>query len=273
MRRIWKVAAALIALGILGPPLWLVLTDAPAYAAKTGKVVDAQQKGIPDVAIIASAKFELRYALEGGAQGVLYRFVTYTDTDGNYSIPGMWSHAMTMFPVLPGATPRVKWVITAFKPGYLIVGDENGLVLDEKGRPVAEPNSVDTSPETHGWFAAMRIAPILMAQANASLQQVAIYYERVVWAQGWPENSRFSPSEVALRKIGYDFLVPFVCAAPSDQRMNWNPANFAYDRVKVFDELERTEPTNWDAAYSQPSLAYKTAKNICSAMTGAGAYP
>jgi len=273
MRKALKITVLGLVLLMLSPCVWVVAKDYRVYAAKEGFVLDRDGKGIPDVAVIATAQFDVRYPLEGSAHDVLYRFIVHTDASGKYRVPSAWSEALRFFPAVPGVVPRVSWILTAFKPGLVIVGDVPALIADSDGRQRFQPDSISFPPSVSGGPWGLNVVSIRMEQANMTARQAAFYYGDIVAAFGWVHDAQFAPQEVAMRKDGYDFFVPLVCNAPANQKMDWDPIGFAYDRARALTAIEHAEPTDWNAAYSHPSLAQKTAGTICSAMSGPGAYP
>lgn len=90
-----------------------------ANSMKYGRIVDATTgKGIPDVSVIAAANF---FAGPGLGGDNTYRVISHTDENGNYWIPSTWLQMNIMPPV---GSPHTRWLISAYKLGYVFVGDE-----------------------------------------------------------------------------------------------------------------------------------------------------
>lgn len=167
---------------LLAPTLYEIAKDSSAYVAKSGMVVDAGTgEGLSGVNVIAVGTVSMQTLMGSGSSAVLYRYVTKTDEKGLYSIPSTWTSAATRFIPFPASTkPRVSWVITAFKIGYVIAGDESAAPSGSPGAPLRKPASSTKSPTYVRHFFFSEIEPIKMKAFNLSDRDKSIYYGEIL---------------------------------------------------------------------------------------------
>jgi hypothetical protein len=199
------------------------LSGVKVYTHKVGRVVDVTTgKGMPDVAVIAVAKSGGINYLGGSGQNTLYRYITYTDANGDYAIPSMWSHLTTWLPFFNDI--QVGWNLTTLKPGYAIVGDEKAWDFHEYDQGYAAPSQRDSPSAT--WLGiVVRVAPIRMNPVELSLKAASLYYREMIIADAQYMDS---PEERALRKPTYENLTQRVCAeGPNAEIDNWTAEGLA----------------------------------------------
>ena len=143
----WRgvLIVALIFLPFLSQAPGCVMANSP----KVGRVVDeVTGKGLADATVIASARFNVELPSGGSGSDMPYRVIARTDRDGNYFIPSTWSHIRF---ALPGMDAREAWVITVYKPGYVVARDAAHLgVFRPSGRNAYRAESTVLSPEASG---------------------------------------------------------------------------------------------------------------------------
>lgn len=262
-----KLVIGVLLVLLVFPILAQVFGNAKAYLPKTGRIVDLETgKGMADTTVIAVATFYAPNPVEGSAHGTLYRIITHTDSDGDYSIPSTWSHVVFAFPALPGTTPKVTWIITAYKPGYAIVGDEVAWVFDEYGQASYFPRSTWFSPASTFQGVSVHVAPITMKTVDLSLKEAAVYAWRIA-SYGSALDARERPEEIALREnLNFRFM-PLVCKLDPETKMDSTEAGalttFARDYLKARSKLSELEPQGYRDLYMRPVFH---ASNVCAAM-------
>ena len=68
--------------------------------------------------------FNAENPVHGSAHDEPYRVLAHTDDEGRYYIHSTWAHVRL---ALPGLDVSERWVITAYKPGYVVATDEENL--------------------------------------------------------------------------------------------------------------------------------------------------
>jgi hypothetical protein len=260
--------ASLFTAAALTPMIWEIIEDISTYMPKKGQVVDATTgQGLDDVHVIAVATSGAQNLVEGTDFKQLYRVVTLTNAKGEYSIPNQWDNVRIWFPPLPGTKPRVRWIITAFKPGYAVVGDEQAWSFDGNGLPKARPLSVHKIPIVSSQLTSVLVEPISLSRVALSPKESASYYGAIVRAGSGPdEHARKSAAETNLRRTGYDLLTPLVCAMDETEKIDWSIGEFAYDNHRYVSTLGALEKESLErgAAHGKPALI--SAKNECLAI-------
>jgi hypothetical protein len=265
---LWMIGPILL---LLAPASLNILFNSKAYSAKEGRVIDtATGNGMPNVAVIAVANFFGANLVHGSTQATLYRVITHTDADGNYRIPSKWGELVWWFPSIPGTAPDIRWIITVFQPGYAVIGDDRALEYYEHGEGAMDPNSVWLSPPATWLGTTTRVEPIKVHSVQISLKQTARYAQRIMGA-GESVESRNSPEELALRKLGNQVFLPQVCALDPEATMDPTEAGaltaFGYDFVQSNGRLGELEPSGRQDAYPHPIFH---TRNVCEAMKAGG---
>lgn len=257
------------------------------FSPKVGRVVDVTTgKGIPNAAVIAVAL--LRADKAYGGDGV-YRVITYTDADGNYRVPNTWSHAWgetTFFLItMRAAVPRVRWVITALKPGYAFVGDD--LVwssYDNFGFPRYLPPSTVAKPDASWRGIDVEVAPMQLKPVVLNVKQAASHYYSIVGkvgAAGGPSLIN-KVEELRLIRPVYDYLLPKVCGENENVTLDsetagnleiFSPGSFiGWPGNKYTETLRKLEPDGFNKRETYPVFVGNYgkhmfyARNICTAM-------
>ncbi len=226
------------------------------FSPKVGRVVDVTTgKGIPHAAVIAAAL--LRSDKAYGGDGV-YRVITYTDADGNYRVPNTWSHAfgetLEYLITMRAAGPHVVWVITALKPGYAFVGDEDAWLryYENTGEPRYRPLSTAAAPEASWHGFEMAVAPMLLKPVHLNVKQATSYFHAIVsdvGAAGGPDMANKS-DEARLRRPIFDYLLPMVCGAEPNTTVDAYTASAISDLSdngdKYLELLRKLEPDGFE---------------------------
>ncbi len=277
MRWLW------VALGLLAICFLPQLPGcARAFSPKVGKVVDEQGRGISDVTIIAVGKvFDGSSASMGET---LYRVMATTESDGSYSIPGTWLQSQRVLPIRPPwFTPRVRWLISAIKPGYVFVGDD--LVwteYDEYGNPKRRSFTLRETPEAAWWGLTMAVAPLKLQQATLSIGQAADYYFAIFGMSAGGLDVSNPSDDARLRQKVSAFLDPMVCASSANLPISSHSVGslsvLSADEQKVFKKLRSLEPEGFSLEMREPVLIddyhhheFKMG-NVCEALKQAGIY-
>jgi hypothetical protein len=265
-RWLWLVAAVAIVI----PFSTQVPGCLMSIAAKSGTVVDAATgRGLANVLVFESARFDEAGLVHGSRSEALYHVIVATDADGNYTLPSQLSKVQVG---IPGTGPTMRFVITAFKPGYIVAGDESGWKTDQRGEAAYDPPSVQVSPNASlsGLFA--RVDPIRMEPRELSLAEAAIYYEKILGVG----VGRYDADDSAARRtreLGYNALVPLVCAKAEEIPL---PVALA---ILKFAAAPRDAMSNFFAETKTPLDTTQkitpsvSARSVCDAMKGKGAQP
>ena len=116
-----------------------------ALSPKVGRVIDRDTgEGIPGAAVVAEGTFA-QHGLWQGSHGCTYAVIAYTDKDGNYWLPSVFSHFSFG---TPGANPRQWWEINVGKAGYVPAGTILPLQFDSAGGLQAKIPSWDSRFES-----------------------------------------------------------------------------------------------------------------------------
>lgn len=260
------IAAALILIALFGTQVPSVVM---AHSPKTGRVIDAETgQGMVGVYIVASASFYAQGLFGGSADEPLYRIVTRTDSNGEFKLPSTWSKASFALPI---ASPRVVWMVTAVKPGYVVVGDEDALNSWRKdGSPRLWPRSVESNPNARWQGGMVQISPIQLRNTPLTNKPALVYF----WTQaslGSRAALQQTPESLDLRKVGYDAFVPYVCSLDADSVLDQYEAlayrAVARNSMAFSSNLDRMEPWTNGEKFSHSSFH---AGNICAALKGEG---
>lgn len=264
--KFWVIVGGAILLVFLPQIPSCVMANTP----KTGKVIDATTgKGMPDVLVIAAARFYAGPVIHGSANSAPYRIITRTDSDGNYWIPNTWMH--TTFG-LPGTDPRERWVITAFKLGYVVEGDEEALnVFDEFGNAKYVPRSVVYSPSAMWLGFVVHVQPLVLKPTQLTLKEASVYYNKIAGAGGFAVGKR--EDELNVRLYASEYFRSRVCEMDQDAELDQSAAGaltfFTARPEKAVLTLRTLEPSGFRDAYQHPIFR---AGNVCTAMKD-GALP
>jgi len=270
------VMIALVIGILLGPTLYEIAKDSSAYVAKSGMVVDAGTgAGLGGVNVIAVGTVSMQTLMGSGSSAVLYRHVTKTDEKGLYSIPSMWTSAATRFIPFPASTrPRVSWVVTAFKFGYVIAGDESVMPSETTGAPLPKPASTTKSPTYARHLFSSEIEPIKMKAFNLSDRDKSIYYGEILTVgRSLTERYANQPIEVEMRRQVYEALAPKICALPPDTYMDWTITDFVKMPQKFLREISRRERSAFDRALATGSAPQIRARSECEAINSEAGGP
>lgn len=244
-----------------------------AHMPKKGVVIDSETgQPMPNVIVIAAG-----WAFQGpiffGPSGTInvYRIITYTDSEGRFRIPSTWSGLRWGF---PGTDHHYRWAVTAFKPGYAIVGDEIAWQFREDGSIRSSPPSTVLPPKHSFWGLFVEIEPIQMFKPTLNLKEAAVYYSRIRYFAP-PPLPPLGPEDEALRQQGYSLLAPWVCAIDPQERLDKETLSgvrsFAADRSRVSALLEELDPLQAHMEiYQHPMFKAET---ICKIITNGTGVP
>lgn len=236
-----------------------------ANMPKSGRLVDESTgKGVPDATVIASAIFNAENPIHGSARDEPYRVLTTTDEDGRYYIPSTWGHLRL---ALPGMDARERWIITAYKPGYVVAADDEDLrKFRQSGLNKFRPKSTTFSPAATWLGFWVQVDPIALRRVELSLKEAVTYYRDVLGAGLYVENAR-DDAEVALRAQAYATFEPMICGLEQDDIVDQNTggafASFAFNSVKFVLALRSMEPDGFGDASTHPVFH---AGSVCQAL-------
>lgn len=241
-----------------------------ACAPKIGRVIDsATGKGMPDVFVLTSASFEAGPLVHGSPNRTVYNIVVRTDADGGYSLPSFWSKAVFG---IPGTNPAMRWSVTAFEPGFVVVGDEDGWRFDEKGEAFFPAKSASETPEAHWSGSRILVHPIAMRSASLSIPEAAAYYRKVLIV-GAGQRGIQSVEETELRDAAHGYLRDLVCRTDPTVSVDMRTARyllaFSSDRQHSEQRLRAIDPAKWASLSYSHALPY-SANEICDAMRAGG---
>lgn len=269
-----------LALLVCVPMLVNLLGSAAVYAAKRGRVVDVTTgKGMPGVFVIATGDAYgqvFNPVSSGGFDDPLYRIVARTDANGDYTIPSTWAHAEIWFPPIPFLLKlQAEWKITAFLPGYAVVGDEVAWrSFDDRGHPSYSPRSLHRRTGTTLGLLVNEVEPLEMRPVQLNLREAATYYASVtrdtaIGRSGRRLDRGDTPEENALREIGRRALLPQLCSMDSLAQVDAHTVNgilrfspSVVSREKYHQRLVELEPQNNTYRDSPKFLA----GHVCEAM-------
>ena len=215
------------------------------HMPKTGIVVDSETgRPMPHVIVIAAGWTSGGPVLVGpGGYSDLYRIVTFTDENGRYRIPSTWNEIITGGPSFGS---RTGWVVTVFKPGYAVVGDEKGWEFRSDGSSLYRPKSVAVSPDFAYRGFDIEVAPIMMFKPTLNLKEASVYYSNVKEVGGSYFAST-EPGDLAIRQQGYALFAPWVCSLDPqfelDRLAMDTVVGFSIDPISVGAWLERLDPS------------------------------
>lgn len=269
----------MIIVGLLG---LLILPKLPgcvmAHSPKYGRVVDAATgKGIPDAVVLASAFYTddpvgLPIGHSPSGSGVvLYHVATHTDANGSYRFPTTSPNPRIL---VPSVRPRFRWVVTAYKWGHGVVGDEKAWsTFDEYGRAKWRPPSTTETPCATWLGLVVRVCDLRMTKVDLTLREAAYYYREIAIVRG---IFRGRPPEVARisEEAGTHFMSE-VCAMEPDRELFVSLANnlefFTRDRVRASRYLEQAQPAT--RAFQHYREKQYRARTVCAAMKAGNAPP
>jgi hypothetical protein len=256
----------------------IYLPSVPSYimthSSKVGRVVDTiTGKGLSGVAVIAAAEVtssatfspETRTATE-----TEYRVIVRTDSDGNYQIPGTWFHLNFSHLIPFFGTTTERWMLTAFKPGYVLTDDEaswNSQKQNDQHQYVTH-NSILNNPPSQWKGNNVRVEPIMMNQAQLTIADAARYYGTVARLGSIGTWKGLSGEDILLRKTGNDFFLPRICNLDPQEEIDWADYMNAFvldDRV-FLRKLDQLEPNSLKISGEQGKPAIFRADTVCEAM-------
>lgn len=260
------IAVVLVLVVLFGsqvPPILM------AHSSKVGRVVDAETgQGMPDTYVVATAVFSAQGLIAGSANEALCRVVAKTDSDGRFRIPSTWSKARYAMPFLQ---PSEKWLVTAIKPGYVVVGDEDSLYAWNKdGSPQLVPSSIVFTPIAHWSGFGVDILPIQLQKTSLSSKQALIYFSKLS-SLGMRNKFNESPENIELKRSAYTIFRPYVCALDKDVILDQYEAlayeSVAMNSIRFTRNLMNFEPR----AIGEGAGSFMFhAGNICRALRGEG---
>lgn len=168
---------------------------------------------------------------------------------------------------LPGMDARERWVITAYKPGYVVAADDENLrKFKQSGLNEFRPNSTTFSPPASWLGLVVEVDPIAMRQVELNLKEAVTYYRDVLGAGLYIQNAR-DDAEVALRAEAFAAFEPMICGLGQNEIVDQNTgvafASFAFDSVKFVLALRSMEPDGFGDAHTHPVFH---AGSVCQAL-------
>ena len=241
-----------------------------SLAAKSGAVIDAATgRGLANVLVFESARFEEAGLVHGSRSEALYHVIVETDADGNYTLPSQLSKLRIG---IPGTGPTMRFVITAFKPGYVVAGDESGWKTDQHGEAPYDPPSVQISPNASLSGLSAHVDPIRMDSRELSLADAAIYYEKILGV-GVGRYDADDAESRRVRTLGYDALAPLVCSKAEDIPL---PVALAILKFAAAPRVAMSAffaKTNTPLDTTQKTMPSVSARSVCEVMKDKGAQP
>ena len=144
--------AALIGCGVL---LLISPGGLVVNMPKRGQVIDSAGNGIPGVSVISSARYSAEGPLGRSVTEYPYRVIAQTDGSGRYTLPATFQHFRVRF---PGTVATEVWLVTAFKPGYVIMVDRTNFAeFNRHGDFKRRPASTSLAP-SYSWRGPVAIA-------------------------------------------------------------------------------------------------------------------
>lgn len=270
LRRFALLVVSVLLLFLIVP---LVPDRIVVHMPKTGVVIDSETgRPMPHVIVIAAGWTSHGPVLFGpGGYSDLYRIVTYTDEDGRYRIPSTWSEIITGIPTFG---TRSGWVVTVFKPGYAVVGDEKGWEFGSDGASLYRPKSVAVAPDFAYRGIDIEVAPIRMFKPALNLKEAAVYYSGIEGV-GATYFGSTEPGDLAIRQQGYALFAPWVCALDPESDLDRLTLDtlrgFAVDQIESGELLGKLDPFQAHLeSYQHPK--YK-AGIVCKIMTNGSGVP
>ena len=246
-----------------------------AHAPKSGRIVDETTgKGIPNAFVIVAAEM----TNSGGtpweshtATDTEYRVVVHTDSDGNYWIPNTWLHLdfAHFYPFF--GSHRERWVLTAFKPGYVIADDERNWDEIPPNAPYylqsARFNASAHPPAAYWLGLFVKVEPLLMHETTLSIGDSARYYGSVIGTGQFGIKREWTTDELSMRDASTLFFLPRICALDPEQEIDWghNIGAFVIDPKKYRNRWHELDPSGFERA-SQTGKDRSKAKYVCEAM-------
>lgn len=228
-----------------------VMTNSPKF----GQVIDAEGHGVAGAYVIALGHFQAGPVVHGSSNFYTYRFVTHTDDEGNYRIPGHWSWFG-----FPGTDARTEWMMLVLKPGYVAAGDEDALYASSASNKV--PRSMWRNPSAFWLGIATRVSAIqLQPIPNASLEQQARYFGYMA-SLGWDIFEAPTTEEAEMRRRWSQYFLPQVCALDPSSEISWGLAAFAYNPLVV---IRRLIELNAERTHKRDEES-KLAGDICATL-------
>lgn len=260
------LAIAVGLLFVVGPPPGAL----SAFRAKSGRVIDkASGKGIPDAFVLATATFEASPLINQSTNKVLFNVVVRADADGAYRVPSQWEHLALS---LPGTDARITWAVTAFSPGYVVVGDDDGWRFTGDVAPFAA-KSASEPPPAHWTWDGMEVDPRVLERTNLTLEEATVYYRKILLA-GVSSVEAQSTLETQLRAASNEYFKQLVCSKPSDTAIAMRIARylmmFSTDQASAELRLQAIDPGRWSALSYARALPYSAAE-VCDALRSGGA--
>jgi len=264
------LAIAVIVVAVMLPFLPQFPGVMSAAAPKFGGVIDTTTgKGVPN-AIVIVQPFSIADAFFANVSGgCLYRFVTRTDANGDYTVPPTLPTGFG----LPFTHARVAMPVRVFKAGFVTDGDEE-YIKDKALRSSSTSRSAAKPPATTWKGLWLRIDPVFLQPSELSMREELVYFDGLFR----PGSRCFDrgAQEQSIRAEIYDHFASRVCALPPDSDIHMAEAlavmNLSQDIDKFYAVMRNLEGMRWDvnppfAPHTEPSFL---ARNICQALHEAG---
>jgi hypothetical protein len=164
--------------------------------------------------------------------------------------------------------------VTAFKPGYAVVGDEKAWQFRDDGSSMYRPRSAVATPGFSYRGTAIEVAPIRMFKPTLNLKEAAVYYSEIKGV-GAPFFASTEPGDVAIRQQGYALLAPWVCALDPQSDLDRltidTITDFSIDPVNAVSLFEQLDPLQFHSE-AQQHPKYK-AGIVCKIITNGAGVP
>jgi hypothetical protein len=260
-----------------------------AHCPKFGRVVDSSTgEGIAGAAVIVTAEYTKEpvaipgvYLESRGSVTTEYRVVSYTNSYGFYWVESTWLQLDPghFTPFLGGMSER--WKLTVFKPGYILDSDERAFrtMRDSNGQPiqksiVSQHVSLHERPSSFLLGPITRINNIYLHPIDWDVANYAEYYRSIVMLGANMIIRKTKIDENGIRKMGYEFFLPKICALDPQQELNWwSSILFFTDNNKFLSNLRKLHPSGFTVREKFPVVSSGDqtflAHEVCQSMLGA----
>lgn len=267
---------------LLAIPVLLLLPQIPscamAHASREGRVLDANGKGIPSAAVIATANLRCSASSlveSHTATRTEYRIVTHTNDEGQYTVPSNWFR-LDLAHLLPWAALQCDqtWNVDAFKLGY--VSDLDAQLwarTDIHGLPVAYELSTAKGHTSATWKSlSVEVGSIVLIPRELSLRESAVYYANVLKSGGFVEDQEPTQDELKAKSQGVEYFAGQICALQPSDPIDWVDSLhvFVTHRNIFIRSLKKQEPDVLRLAGESGKPPVFRASSICSALRAAG---
>lgn len=238
-----------------------------AFAAKHGHVVEAVSgKGIAGAFVLTSAVLEAGPMVHGSTNKILYKTIVRTDADGGYQLPSQWSALSVAF---PGSNPTLTWVVTAFVPGYVVVGDDDGWREQSNDQfPFAAKSATEMPSSVLSYAGSLEVAPLQLRENALTLSEATAYYRKIMLV-GIERVEVRDPLEAELRSAAHGFFVSRICETHSDSAISMRTARqlmmFNVAQESAERRLQSIDPARWSSLSYSRALP-DSAAEVCGAM-------